>query len=69
MKVLDASCDGSDVEAWNIQEWATELGLLEPVEVTEPCSETSCMCAECENIPGTCYRPVKFLAEAPTGEG
>lgn len=69
MKVLDASCDGSDVEAWNIQEWATELGLLEPVEVTEPCSPIACMCVECDNIPGTCYRPVKFLAEGPASDG
>lgn len=67
-RVLEATHDGCAVESYHIQEWGIEFKLLEAVEVSEPCSDTYCQCADYDNIPGTCYRPVDFLAEVPSGK-
>lgn len=51
--VLDCwpeDCDGAD-----IQNLAEKFGLLEKIQVTEPCGE-QCDCAGMQNIPGECYR-------------
>jgi hypothetical protein len=57
-----------DIDGGWLQERATELGVLIPVAVTEPCGER-CDCADLGGIPGTCYRVNPLLAAAPDGEG
>lgn len=48
----------SDIDGGDIQDKATALGLLEVVEVTEPCGE-SCYCADYfGEFPAPCLRLV-----------
>lgn len=47
---------GSDVDGADVQDWAIKFGLLEEVEVTEPCGE-NCGCAFESTFPTTCVRP------------
>lgn len=44
-----------DLDGCDLQEWATEFGLLHDVHVTEPCSE-ECRCAEWDDFPQECLR-------------
>lgn len=43
-----------DLDGGWIQEEAARLGVLVPVERTEPCGDT-CVCAEYADPPFTCY--------------
>jgi len=56
----EARGDGyaGDIDGGSVQSKALELGLLIEREVTEPCSEVSCVCAEAGDFPATCL----FLA-------
>lgn len=45
-----------DVDGGWMQDRMIALGMLKITEVTEPCSETDCVCAETDGIPGECYR-------------
>lgn len=45
-----------DIDGGWLQDTMTDMGVLEAVAVTEPCDETNCSCAECDGIPGNCYR-------------
>jgi hypothetical protein len=49
----DQWCD--DLDGGDIQDKAEELGLIVPVEVTEPCGD-NCACAEWAGFPVTCFR-------------
>jgi|GEM_PF-6624592 len=51
-------------DGFGIQKLAELHGLLEPVEVTEPCHTECCQCAEVGDFPMDCYRKTKLL----TGE-
>jgi hypothetical protein len=75
-KVIDqARGDGypGDVDGGWLQDTMEVLGVLEPVTVTEPCSEDGCPCAECGDFPMECYRlpaDVQFvLAESENTKG
>ncbi len=46
---------GCDVDGGTIQDIAVELGVLQVVEVTEPCGD-HCACAEVGDFPLSCYR-------------
>lgn len=48
-----------DVDGGELQDKATELGILVTKEATEPCCE-SCRCAE-YGFPTTCYRPAEWV--------
>lgn len=50
---------GGGVDGASIQEAAVKHGLLEAVEVTEPCSEDCCCIFN--GSPQSCYRPTKAL--------
>ena len=64
--VLRASrMDMGDVDGGDIQDWATECGLLEKVTVTEPCAG-ECRCAEYGDFPTTCYRETAATREVKT---
>jgi hypothetical protein len=58
---LDASRGNSigDVDGGELQDKATELGILIAHEVSEPCCE-SCNCAE-YGFPTTCYRQAEWI--------
>ena len=46
---------GNDLDGGSIQDKAESLGLLEWVEVAEPCGEV-CSCAEYDDFPQKCLR-------------
>jgi len=54
--VLEESRDCCDLDGGWLREKAVECGLLEAVEVTQPCNPTDCRCAEWDGFPATCYR-------------
>lgn len=58
-KVVDAHRDG-DVDMGDVQDWALDAGLLERIEVTEPCGDR-CACAEEGDFPLTCLRSTALL--------
>lgn len=48
-----------DVDGGWLQDEAERIGVLVAVPVTEPCADGEngfCACADCDNIPGNCYR-------------
>lgn len=47
---------GSDLDGGSAQDKAEALGLLVRVEVTEPCSDEYCSCAEYGDFPQSCLR-------------
>jgi hypothetical protein len=48
-------CPG-DIDGGDVQEWLTDAGLLQPTEMSEPCSE-ECDCAGFgADFPTDCYR-------------
>lgn len=49
------------VDGFDIQDLAVKHGLLIGHEVTQPCSEEGCNCAEYGDFPMTCYRPSAIL--------
>lgn len=55
---------GSDLNGGDIQDKAEELGLLVRVDVTEPCCEEHCHCAEYGEFPQQCLRYSDAVAEA-----
>jgi hypothetical protein len=61
--ILDDFPDSAP-DGFEIQELAEQHGLLEPVEVTKPCHDEFCSCAEVGDFPMQCYRKTKLL----TGE-
>jgi len=54
--VLDAASFGEDVCGGDVQDWAVKFGLMDAIEVTEPCDPEVCSCAEEGDFPLTCYR-------------
>ena len=56
-----------DVDGGHLQDIAEKHGLITPLNVTEPCSETGCMCKEMDNLPGICYRKTQLLTGGPSG--
>lgn len=51
--------DIGDLDGGEIQDAAIRFGLLHEVEVTEPCSEDCCNCAEYyDEFPAKCLREV-----------
>lgn len=58
-EMIAAAFAGGDMDGASIQEAAVRHGLLEPVEVSEPCGER-CNCTE-GDFPQTCYRHTKAL--------
>ena len=64
--ISESSFQGCDLDGGGIQDKATELGLLKEVQITEPCSEGGCACADAgADFPTTCYRFAAALAPQP----
>lgn len=58
-EMIKAALDGGDMDGPSIQEIAVQHGLLEPVEVAEPCGE-GCNCSV-GDFPQTCFRHTRAL--------
>ena len=54
-EALAVAFDGCDLDGGSIQDMAEKYGLVEEVKMTERCGE-SCICAEMDDFPLTCYR-------------
>jgi hypothetical protein len=52
-----------DVDGGTLQDAAEKCGLLQAVEVSEPCGE-GCNCAGYGDFPQTCYRPTETMKRA-----
>lgn len=56
--------DGCDLSGGDAQDLAERYGLIREVEVSEPCDNEHCVCAEVCQPPWTCYRFTEMLQEA-----
>lgn len=61
--ILDDWPDIGGLDGFEVQELAEKHGLLTPTIATGPCGET-CLCAEYDDFPMTCYHKTATL----TGE-
>ena len=58
-----------DLDGSDLQELSVKHGLLEPIEMTAPCSEDACSCYECgADFPTTCYRKTRLLKGETDGK-
>jgi hypothetical protein len=55
--------DVGDLDGGSIQDQLEKLGMLESVNVTEPCGEF-CKCAEYDDFPQDCLRATPAVREA-----
>ncbi len=63
-KVLNKSCEESiDVSCGDIEDWATQCGLLEQVTMTADCGD-DCKCAEWTDFPLECLFPTALGSAA-----
>lgn len=62
-EILDGWPDVGSLDGFDLQELGEKHGVLIPHAVNAPCGEY-CLCAEFDNIPGTCYR----ITAQPTPE-
>lgn len=53
--IFEQSEHGMDIDGYALQDKAVELGILTPVEATEPCGD-HCACNELDDFPQTCLR-------------
>ncbi len=61
--IAEHRCAFGDVDGGSIQDKLEELGILQPVRVSEPCGEF-CMCVEYEaEFPTDCLRLVDGVKE------
>lgn len=51
-----------DIDGGWMHDKMESLGILIPVPVHEPCDPENCACAECDGIPGHCYRLEAMVA-------
>lgn len=55
-QLLSIAREGGDADGADIQEYGVKFGLLEMIEVTEPCRDEGCLCGELGEFPTDCFR-------------